>query len=106
VVGNEVFFAQRGSGVKAVPPDGGTPRRIYEPNTQTERFAIDGTRIYFNDSATSGRILRCPLAGCGDAGTTMASSQSRPYAVVVDKTSIYWTNSGDGNDGTVVRVAK
>ena len=92
VKGNEVVFAQRGSGVKAIARDGGPPRRIYEPFTQTERFAIDGTVIYFNDSSTAGRILQCPLVGCGDAGTTVASDQKRPYAVVVDETSVYWTN--------------
>ncbi len=106
VSGNEVVVAVRGSGVKALAPDGGPTRRIYEPATQTERFAIDGTVIYFNDSLSTGRILRCPLVGCGDAGTTIASSQNRPYAVAVDKTSIYWTNFGDGANGTIVRVAK
>ena len=100
VNGGDVIFAARGSGVKAVPRDGGATRRLYEPLTQTERFAIDGTVVYFNDSVTLGRILRCDVAGCGDAGTTLASSQNRPYAVVVDKTNIYWTNLGDGNAGS------
>jgi hypothetical protein len=106
VNGGEVLFAARGSGVKGVPSGGGTPRRLYEPLTQTERFAVDGTLIYFNDSTSSGRIIRCPLVGCGDGGVTMATSQNRPYAIAVDKTSIFWTNFGDGNAGSVVRLAK
>lgn len=106
VNGGEVLFAARGSGVKGVPTAGGTPRRLYEPLTQTERFAIDGTLVYFNDSTSSGRILRCPLVGCGDGGVTIAAGQARPYALAVDKTSIYWTNFGDGNAGTIVRLAK
>lgn len=107
VSGSEVVFAARGSGVKGVPRAGGTIRRLYEPNTQTDRFALDGTQVYFNDSQpATGRVIRCALAGCGDAGTTMASLQARPNAIVVDKTSIYWTNRGDGNTGTVMRVAK
>lgn len=106
VNGDEVLFAVRGSGVKGLPRDGGPTRRLYEPLTQTERFVVDGTVIYFNDSLTLGRILRCPVVGCGDAGTTMASSQIRPYAIAVDKTSIYWTNFGDGNTGSIVRLAK
>ena len=36
----------------------------------------------------------------------MASTQTRPYALAVDKTSIYWTNLGDGVAGSIVRLAK
>lgn len=104
--GDEVFFAQSGSGVKAVPRDGGTVRRLSNDFTQTEHFVIDGTVAYFSDSATLGRILACDIAGCGDAGTIIASLQIHPSAVVVDKTSIYWTNTGDGVTGSIVRVAK
>ena len=103
---DEVIFAARGSGMKALPRDGGTVRRLYEQQTQTDRFAIDGTVVYFSDTVSVGRMLSCDVAGCGDAGTTIASTQSRPYAVVVDKTSIYWTNLGDGNAGSIVRLAK
>ena len=106
VNGAEVLFAIRGEGVSGVPLDGGTLRRVHGVSTQTERFAIDDQEIYFNDSQVSGRILRCPIVGCGDAGTTVASSQNRPYALVVDKASVYWTNKGDGNSGSIVRLAK
>lgn len=105
--GAEVLFAARGSGIRAVPRDGGAVRRVYDPNVQSERFAIDGTTIYFNDvQAATGRILRCPIVGCGDAGTTMASLQAKPNAIAVDKTNIYWTNRGDGNEGAIMRLAK
>jgi hypothetical protein len=107
VNGSEVVFAVRGSGVKGVPRGGGAVRRIFEPLTQTERVALDGDGVYFNDTKiTTGRILRCPLVGCGDAGITVASLQASPNAIVVDKTSVYWTNRGDGNVGTVMRLAK
>lgn len=107
VKGSEVIFAARGSGVKGVPRAGGAIRRLYDPLTQSERFALDGNDVYFNDTAAStGRILKCALAGCGDAGTTMAALQARPHAIVVDSKSVYWTNRGDSNAGTIMRLAK
>jgi hypothetical protein len=106
VKGDEVLFAVQGSGLKAVPLDGGTARRVYAPFMSSERFAIDGTNVYFNEEATLGRILRCPIVGCNDAGATIAASQIHPHAIAVDKKSVYWTNTGDGNVGTVMRVAK
>lgn len=78
-----------GPGVKVIAPDGGPPRRVYDSFTQTERFAVDGTVIYCNDSSISGRILRCLLV-----------------VVVVDEQSVCRANFGDGSAGTVVRVAK
>jgi hypothetical protein len=104
--GTEVVFAARGSGMKAVPLDGGTQRRLYEELTQTERFVVDGTAVYFSDTTSLGRIMSCDVTGCGDAGKTLASTQLRPWAIAVDKSSIYWTNLGDGNAGTIVRLAK
>jgi hypothetical protein len=104
VSGGEVFFAVRGNGIKAVPRDGGPARRVSD-FTQTDRLALDGTFVYYNDSLSLGRILRCPVTGC-DAGTTIASSQIHPHAIVIDKTSVYWTNTGDGTAGTIMRIAK
>ncbi|MBX3186413.1 MAG: hypothetical protein KF819_05325 [Labilithrix sp.] len=99
VVGDEVLFAQRGSGVKAAPRDGGAIRRIYEPFTQTERFALDDGGIYFNESLDVGRIVRCPLFGCADAGTSVAINQIRPYTIVVDDKRVFWINQGKDNAG-------
>jgi hypothetical protein len=101
---NEVLYAVRGVGIKAVPRDGGSVRRVFD-FSQTERLAVDGTVVYYNDSVPLGRILRCPVAGC-EAGTPIASSQIHPHAIVIDKTSVYWTNVGDGNAGTIMRIAK
>jgi len=106
VHGSEVLFAERGAGVKAVGRDGGATRKILDTSTDTERFAIDGNQVYFGDQIALGSIFHCAVSGCGDAGATLATGQDHPHAVAFDQTSVYWTNSGSGANGSVVRVAK
>lgn len=105
--GSEVVFAARDSGVTALPRDGGSARRISSTTTQTERFIIDGDFIYFNDTRPStGQIVRCPFAGCGDSGAIVATLQAAPNALVVDAKSVYWADVGDGTAGRIMRLAK
>lgn len=106
IQGAEVFFALRGSGIRATARDGGVVRRLFESTTPTERFAIDGSDVYFsNPAVTGGRILRCPLAGCA-IPTAVASFQANPFAVVTDASSLLWANRGDGQTGRIMRLAK
>jgi hypothetical protein len=106
VHGAEVLYAERGSGLRAIPRDGGLVRKISEQTTDTQRFALDGDDVYFNDEIALGRILRCNVASCGDAGVAVAASQDHPHAITTDKASVYWTNAGSSGTGSVVRVAK
>lgn len=107
VHGSEVLFAERGTGMKAAARDGGAVRKISGEITDTERFALDGDDVYFNDAVTLGRVLRCNVTTCGDAGTVLAATQDHPHAIATDKLSVYWTNTGSSAvGGSVVRVAK
>lgn len=110
VHGAEVVYANAGS-LRAVTRDGGTIRKIFDVLTITpvERFALEGSAVYFSVQLSAGSVLRCPVVGCADAGpVVMAANQAYPHAVVIDERSVYWTNSGDTNGagGAVVRVAK
>jgi len=105
--GAEVLYADRGGGMRAISRDGGAVRQIFGQPTETDRFALDGEDVYFGDALSGGRVLRCNVTACGDAGAVIAGSQDHPYAIATDKTSIYWTNAGtSGAGGGVVRVAK
>jgi hypothetical protein len=107
VHGAEVLFAERGVGLKALNRDGGVARRIFEPTTDTARFAVDGDDVYFSDQIAMGRVLRCTITGCGDGGAVLAATQDHPHAVTFDATNVYWTNAGTSAlGGSVVRVAK
>jgi hypothetical protein len=89
-----------------VPLSGGTPSAIHE-NAGAGGFAVDADSIYWFDrsSSPSGppsgsfRILKAPLAGGGPV--TLATSVGEVFSVVVDATSVYFTDFSGGN---VVKV--
>lgn len=109
VTANEVFYAELGQGVQAMARDGGAWRRV-SPSAQVQRLAVDDAYVYFNDStgAGPGRVLRCPRAGCEDAGVeVVAGSQLVPMALATDDVQLYWTNRGEsGAGGGVMRLVK
>lgn len=109
IAGSEIVYSQLGVGPVAILPDGGGSRRLDSTSAQSERLTVDKGTVYFNDSVggSTGRIRSCGIAGCGDAGVVLAKDQKRPYAIVVDAKSIYWTNQGENDAGaSVMRLAK
>jgi hypothetical protein len=105
IAGEEIVYADRGRGPRVALRDGGSKRYLAPFSTQTESLVVDGNDVYFTDTAEPGRVLRCPLSGCGDAGKPMASAQARPRVIAVDGPSVYWVNEG-GADAVIMRVAK
>ncbi len=108
VEGENVFHAVRGSGVFVATLDGGSRRKVTSGSTQTDDFALDGTDVYYADTLESGRIFRCPRAGCGDAGVLLARDQPYPHDISASGDQVFWTNLGAGGDagGSVVRLRK
>lgn len=108
VEGENVFYALRGSGVFVATLDGGSRRRVTSGATQTDDFALDSTDIYYADTLESGRVFRCPRAGCGDAGVLLARDQAFPHDLAAAGDQVFWTNLGTGGDagGGVYRVRK
>jgi hypothetical protein len=78
--------------------------------------AVDCTSVYWVDrgtfakSYTDGKVMKCPLAGCGAGNAdavTLAEGQAAPVALAVDAVNVYWTNLTVGglNTGTVMACA-
>ncbi len=106
VAGGLVYAQDHNVGPLAFPTDGGPRRRLTSSTFSfSEELTLDDGSVYFTDTIDNGRVLRCPRTGCGDAGTVLASSQSKPRGIAVDAKSVYWVNTG-ATTGAVMRVAK
>ena len=73
-----------------------------------QRLAVDASGIYFTDrGGGSGRILRCPVAGCTAAVVpeVLATGENMPFGIALDARHVYWTNAA-ASSGTIRRVAK
>ncbi len=83
---------------------GGTPFLQFPSS-----IAVDSAFLYvcdegdFNDSS-SGKLIRCPIAGCGtnNADAVILSAGSNPRVVFDDVDAIYWGERG----GKIWRLAK
>jgi hypothetical protein len=97
-------------GVLKVPVSGGTPTTLAS-GTVPQGIAIDATSVYWADSGagatfescagigtvtSNGTITKVPLSG--GTPTTLASGRLCPFNIVVDGTSVYWSE-GMGNGG-------
>jgi len=59
-------------------------------------IAVAGGDVYWADHG-DGKIMKCPVAGCGGAPTVVASGQGGVFGVAVDSVNVYWTNDGDND---------
>jgi hypothetical protein len=62
-------------------------------------IALDSSSLYVTEYRDAGRVLRIPIGG--GAAVEIAANQTRPRAIAVDATSVYWANEG----GTVMKAA-
>jgi len=85
----------------AVTGCGGNPTLI-TPSDFPLGIAVDATGIYWVAGTSSGFVLHCPLSGCGAGPAVLATRQNQPFSLVMDLTTVYWTDAG----GSVNAVAK
>jgi hypothetical protein len=101
--GASVYFANVGAGtVKRVAKAGGDPQVIAPGRFLPHSPAVSATTIFWADEG-AGRVMACPITGCGEAARTLAEDQGSPVAVAVDEVAVYWVNVAGG---TVMKIAK
>ena len=78
----------------------GQPSSIVPGLAAPMALATDGINVYFTDlgsvqpsnATNTGRVAKCPVAGCPDGGTMIAGSLENPRGIAVDETNIYWAD--------------
>lgn len=90
----------------AEAPGVSTPLSPPEPGLAD--LASDGTTLYWVRRGTApdfadGAVLSCPVSGCPDGATVLASGQAKPEHLSAGATHVYWTASAGGQ---VLRCAK
>jgi hypothetical protein len=86
------------SALRALPASGGTPALLASPD-QPGDLAVDAKNIYL--TVQDDTIVKLPTTG--GMPTALATQLKRPRALVLDDTSVYWLNAGDG---TIVKTSK
>lgn len=97
-----VWRSETDSVLMRIPKTGGSPVAVV--SGPDGNFAVDEANAYWTvDSA----VMKVPLTGGTPA--TLASGQLIPTHIVVDATSVYWTNTGSqpmrATDGAVMKVS-
>jgi hypothetical protein len=105
-----------GQSVMKVPLAGGTPTTLASGQSYPFGVAVDVMNVYWTDQgpvaafpgvpsasppANVGTVMKVSLGG--GTITTLACGQSNPAGIVVDATSVYWTNP---ISGTVMKLPK
>ncbi len=98
------------------------PATLLDDLSFPSAIAVDGTMVYvaqWGDEseagrrpAGSGQIVKCAVAGCNGAATTVEDYVNYPQGIAVDDVNVYWTDFGTGidpsgsDDGRVMVRAK
>jgi hypothetical protein len=102
-----------GDGVHACPLAGcgpGDANLVSFGGIQQAAFdvAVDAKSVYWTEFAPNGRVLSCPLMGCGSTPKVLFQNGLVPANITVDSAAIYWTVQNPSNEsaGAVWRLAK
>lgn len=117
VYGGNVYYGIAGSSgsIRAVAVGGGSVVTLATSQSRPVSVAADESGVYWVDTnSTNGLVMRDTVVivsgsffDLGGAPIQLAGSQSSPFGVATDATSIYWTNQGSGGlTGSVMKLAK
>jgi isoaspartyl peptidase/L-asparaginase-like protein (Ntn-hydrolase superfamily) len=59
-----------------------------------QRFALDDANLYWTSAMD--HAVKSVEKKKGGTVTVLASSQDGPFAIAVDASGVYWSNTGDG----------
>lgn len=107
--GDRVFFVVPGVGPRVMLRDGGSNELLTPGVANANPILADATHVYFAEVASKGRVLRCPVGGCGTGPQALAFDQNHPAALALDAQSVVWANRGGAPGvvgGSIMRVAK
>jgi hypothetical protein len=78
------------------------PTNVAQGQGNPADIALDMTDVYWINKTSPATVNKCPLAGCGGSGTTVASQLIDASNLAVGLTAVVWSSA----DGSIVEVAK
>jgi Domain of unknown function (DUF5050) len=94
-----VYWTVDGAGVYRAPKDGGAATLVTAG--AADGLALDGTRVYWTEHLSKGRIMAADKGGGAEA--TLAAGQTSPSRLAIDDANVYWVS--DTSDA-IAMVAK
>jgi hypothetical protein len=121
VGGGNVVWRDEAGNLETCPTSGcpGAPFVVGTVSQRMQQLAVDDTHVYWLDPGigppaksmapyTDGRVLACPLTGCGAGPTVLASYAAwwQTGVIASDGLDVYWTyEDQSANFGALVRCA-
>jgi hypothetical protein len=107
VSGPSVYWLDARAGVMTVPIEGGEPS-TFVPDMTGIFLIADAANIYWSTDNADGPspdvLMQAPVGG--GQPITLASALTCPCEIAVDDCNVYWTESGDGSNGTVSKTPR
>jgi hypothetical protein len=69
------------------------PRVLATGLNQPASLALNSRYVSFSSRYSVGQVAYCPLAGCANSPTAVATNQPYPLSIASDEQSIYWLNA-------------
>lgn len=88
--GDYLYVGSNNETIQRFRKDGAGDLELIATDEMVVAFAVTADDIYYSSQLLTGRVVRCPLAGCAANGQTLAANQRWPEEIQVEGNEAFW----------------